>query len=126
MQACAGLKPRAGFLPDRGGLLQRHGGDGARVRQQFRKTAAPEALREFYRRWYDGGLVHVADYADPDGFLTANALQGKDTMELYVSGCDERLLLTARFDNLGKGASGAAIQNMNIVLGLDPAAGLEL
>ncbi len=95
-------------------------------RQQFKKTAAPEALREFYRRWYDGGLVHVADYADPDGFLSANALQGKDTMELYVSGCDERLLLTARYDNLGKGASGAAIECMNYVLGLDPAAGLEL
>ena len=95
-------------------------------RQQFRKTAAPEALREFYRRWYQGGLVSVSDYPDPDGFLSANALEGKDTMVLYVSGCDDRLLLTARYDNLGKGASGAAIECMNYVLGLDPAAGLEL
>ena len=47
-------------------------------------------------------------------------------MVLYVSGCDDRLLLTARYDNLGKGASGAAIECMNYVLGLDPAAGLEL
>ena len=95
-------------------------------RQQFRKTAAPESLREFYRRWYQDGLVSVSDYPDPDGFLSANALEGRDTMVLYVSGCDERLLLTARYDNLGKGASGAAIECMNYVLGLDPAAGLEL
>ena len=95
-------------------------------RQQFLKTAAPEALREFYRRWYTGGLVSVSDSPDPDGFLSANALEGKDAMELYVSGCDERLLLTARYDNLGKGASGAAIECMNLVLGLDPAVGLEL
>ena len=40
-------------------------------------------------------------------------------MEILVNGNDERILLTARFDNLGKGASGAAIQNMNIALGLD-------
>ena len=95
-------------------------------RQQFNKTAAAESLREFYRRWYSGGLVSVSDYPDPDGFLSANALEGKDSMELYVSGCDDRLLLTARYDNLGKGASGAAIECMNIVLGLDPAAGLVL
>ena len=70
--------------------------------------------------------MSVSDYPDPDGFLSANALEGKDTMVLYVSGCDDRLLLTARYDNLGKGASGAAIECMNYVLGLDPAAGLEL
>ena len=126
MQAVTGLKHAPVFCPI---VADFYSGMEVTVpvfRQQFRKTAAPEALREFYRRWYDGGLVHVADYADPDGFLTANALQGKDTMELYVSGCDERLLLTARYDNLGKGASGAAIECMNYVLGLDPAAGLEL
>ena len=47
-------------------------------------------------------------------------------MEISVSGSEERILLTARFDNLGKGASGAAIQNMNIRLGLDETAGLSL
>ena len=46
-------------------------------------------------------------------------------MTIFVTGNDERLLLTARYDNLGKGASGAAIECMNLVLGLDPATGLE-
>ena len=47
-------------------------------------------------------------------------------MELMVTGCDDRALLIARFDNLGKGASGAAVQCMNIALGLDEAEGLTL
>ena len=47
-------------------------------------------------------------------------------MEVTVTGGDERLLLTARFDNLGKGASGAAIQNMNILMGVDETEGLVL
>ena len=47
-------------------------------------------------------------------------------MQITVSGNDERILLVSRFDNLGKGASGAAIQNMNILLGLEETLGLEL
>ena len=126
MQAVTGLKHAPVFCPI---VADFYSGMEVTVpvfRQQFRKTAAPEALREFYRRWYAGGLVSVSDDPDPDGFLCANALAGKDAMELYVSGSDDRLLLTARYDNLGKGASGAAIECMNYVLGLDPAAGLEL
>ena len=126
MQAVTGLKSAPVFCPI---VADFYSGMEVTVpvfRQQFQKTAAPEALREFYRRWYEGGLVCVSDYPDPDGFLRANALEGKDFMELYVCGSDDRLLLTARYDNLGKGASGAAIECMNYVLGLDPAAGLEL
>ena len=59
-----------------------------------------------------------------EGFLAANLLVGTNNMELYVNGNDERILLTATLDNLGKGASGAAIQNMNIALGLDEGKGL--
>ena len=92
---------------------------------QLRKKAGPEDLTEFYRSWYGGTLVHCAG-PDEDGFLSAAALSGRDSMSLYVAGNNDRLLLTARYDNLGKGASGAAIECMNLVLGLDPAAGLEL
>ena len=60
------------------------------------------------------------------GFLSANAKAGKDSMELLVTGNDARLLVHARFDNLGKGASGAALQCMNIMLGLDETEGLNL
>lgn len=57
--------------------------------------------------------------AQEDGYIAANTLSGTNRMELLVNGNNERILLTARLDNLGKGASGAAIQNMNIALGLD-------
>ena len=58
--------------------------------------------------------------------IAGNSLAGKDTMEISVAGNAERILLIARFDNLGKGASGAAIQNMNILLGLEETTGLIL
>ena len=92
---------------------------------QLLKKADPDELNTFYQNWYHGPLVGCAG-PDDDGFLSAAALSGKDSMALYAAGNDDRLLLTARYDNLGKGASGAAIECMNLVLGLDPAAGLEL
>jgi N-acetyl-gamma-glutamyl-phosphate reductase len=56
--------------------------------------------------------------------LEANYNIGTNNLEISVSGGDDTILLTSRFDNLGKGASGAAVQNMNIMLGLDEATGL--
>ena len=77
-----------------------------------------------YAETYNTGLVHFEAQADESGFLSASALAGRDDMQLAVCGSDERMLLVSRFDNLGKGASGAAIQNMNILLGLDEKTGL--
>ena len=82
-------------------------------------------IREIYRDYYRDGLVRYADRADEAGFLSAAALAGRDDMEISVYG-DERILLVARFDNLGKGASGSAIQNMNIVIGADETCGLNV
>ena len=59
-------------------------------------------------------------------FLAANALTGKDTMAIVVTGNEERMMAYACFDNLGKGASGAAIQSMNLMIGCDEAKGLSL
>jgi len=81
-------------------------------------------IKNVYRSTYTGKLVHFDDACDEDGFLSANALSGRDDMQICVKGNDERIVLTARFDNLGKGASGAAIQNMNIILGVDETTGL--
>lgn len=86
--------------------------------------ASPEEIREIYRAAYPAGLIRVSDGADEDGFLSAGALAGRDDMEVGVFGRPGRMVLTARFDNLGKGASGAAIQNMNLVLGMPETAGL--
>ena len=83
-----------------------------------------EDIKEVYRNTYTGKLVHFDDACDEEGFLSANALSGRDDMQISINGNDERIILTARFDNLGKGASGAAIQNMNIVLGVDETTGL--
>ena len=60
------------------------------------------------------------------GFIPANALSGKDGMQLMVLGNDERLELVALFDNLGKGSSGAALQCLNLMTGMDETMGLNL
>ena len=58
------------------------------------------------------------------GFMYSDRLSGSASMALYVSGNDERILLMAEYDNLGKGASGAALQNLNIMLGREETTGL--
>ena len=70
--------------------------------------------------------MSVAPYSDQPAYLAANALAGTDRLELTVSGHEGQTIVTARFDNLGKGASGAAVQNMNLMLGLEPLKGLSL
>ena len=87
-------------------------------------SASPEEIREVYRSYYRGGLIRFADAPDESGFLSACAFAGRDDLEVAVFGGPERMLLVSRFDNLGKGASGAAIQNMNLALGLDETEGL--
>ncbi|MBO4708801.1 MAG: N-acetyl-gamma-glutamyl-phosphate reductase [Kiritimatiellae bacterium] len=77
------------------------------------------AIKACYRDYYRSGLVSFADdpAAAEGGFLSSAGLSGRDTLEVSAYGNGERVVLVARFDNLGKGASGAAIQNMNLVLG---------
>lgn len=85
-----------------------------------------EDIREIYAQKYNSEIVKYSPLDDGDGMISAAALSGKDSMEISVFGNSERIILTARYDNLGKGASGAAIENMNIALELDKTAGLEL
>lgn len=87
-------------------------------------SAAPEEIRDVYRDFYQTGMIRFAEAPDESGFLSAGAFAGRDDLEVAVFGNPDRILLVSRFDNLGKGASGAAIQNMNIALGLNEAAGL--
>ena len=86
-----------------------------------------EALKDCYREYYSDGVVKFVDCDtfNEGGFISAGAFAGRDDLEICVYGNDERALLVSRFDNLGKGASGAAIQNMNILLGIDETTGLE-
>lgn len=82
-----------------------------------------EALAEHYK---DEKLVTVAPIGGDEPVIYANTLAGHDSLRLIVCGHEEQAIVTALFDNLGKGASGAAVQNMNIMLGLDETAGLTL
>ena len=96
----------------------------------FREDLAPGVtardIRALYEARYAGPVVHYREQMDEAGFLSGAGLSGRDAMEVTVCGNEERILLLARYDNLGKGASGAAIQCLNLALGCDPTAGLEL
>ena len=86
----------------------------------------PSAVREVYCAAYGvgSGMVKFAEDPSEGGFLSSAALSGRDDMEVSVFGTAERAILVSRFDNLGKGASGAAIQNLNLVLGACEGEGL--
>ena len=88
--------------------------------------ATPDEIRALYRAKYQTPLVSYADAPDQGGFLSAGSLSGLDRMVVTVDGNDERILLTALYDNLGKGASGAAIECMNLCFGLPADEGLKL
>lgn len=84
-----------------------------------------ESIRQAYADFYcNAPLIQVA--GEVSGSLYGNAMAGRDSLQIVVSGNDSRMTVTALFDNLGKGASGAAIENMNLLLGLDPTTGLVL
>lgn len=94
------------------------------------KEMTPESLLAYYAEYYKGQQFIRVSAADDEvaagGFLAGNGLSGWDGLKIYVTGNEERIVVSAQFDNLGKGASGAAIQCMNIVLGCDEAKGLDL
>ena len=85
-----------------------------------------EAVKEVYKNLYTGPIAKYVENSSENGLLASNILSGKDCLEVTVLGNEERILLVARFDNLGKGASGAAVECMNISLGKDPTTGLEV
>lgn len=81
-------------------------------------------IKNIYKKKYNGPIVNFVDENDEAGFISANAYSDLDSMEIAVFGNEDRIILTARYDNLGKGASGAAIECLNIVLGQDETTGL--
>lgn len=98
---------------------------------QLSGSYTPQNIQEILAAHYQGQpMVQVmpcqGEGVLPDGFLPANALAGLDSLELFVFGHHSQILLVARLDNLGKGASGAAVQCMNLMMGLPPETGLNL
>ncbi len=85
-----------------------------------------EDVKDVYKQAYgDKIMVTYEENADENGFMSALALEYMDTMQVSVVGNADRFTLVARYDNLGKGASGSAIQNMNILLNAQEDLGLE-
>ena len=122
MLKVCGLSTAPAFLPI---VVPHHSGMEVSVPVFVRDLkGGPDDVRAVYRAAYAEGLVRYVENADEGGFMSSAKLSGSDGMEVSVYGNDERMVLVSRFDNLGKGASGAAIQNMNIVLGVPEATGL--
>ena len=84
-----------------------------------------EKVKAVYEKKYCGPLVTYCDDLSENGFISAGILSGKDSMIISVFGNEDRMILTARYDNLGKGASGAAVECLNIVLGNEDTYRLE-
>ena len=101
---------------------------GLHARLLAKKVTASDVW-EMFAAHYDGcRFVKVAGFMGEgvleEPFIPANTLAGTNMMQIFVYGNDDRIMLTSRFDNLGKGASGAAVQCLNIMLGIDEATGL--
>lgn len=83
-------------------------------------------ITTIYKNKYRGPIVNFLDEIGENGLISANGIMGKDNMQIFVEGNEDRILLIARYDNLGKGASGAALQCMNIMMGADITTGLDI
>lgn len=126
MQAFSGLKTAPLFCPV---VADFYSGMEVTVplfANDLRGTA--DDVRAAYAACYQGRILHYDGEAEQaeSGFLSASAFAGRDDMQIVVCGNEDRLLLIARFDNLGKGASGAAIQNLNLLLGVEETSGLVI
>ena len=127
MQKLAGLDQPPVFAPILGDIYK--GMATAILLQNRLLTGTPTAqdIRDMLAAYYEGQvMVQVAPFGGETPRLAAGALAGKDTLRLVVSGHEEQTMITALFDNLGKGASGAAVQNMNLMLGFPETEGLNL
>ena len=127
MQKLAGLDSAPVFVPILGDIRQ---GMMTSVMLQNRLlNGSPTAqdICEMLSSYYEGQeMVRVLPFGGETPRLATSALAGKDYLTITVSGHTDQTLLTAQFDNLGKGASGAAVQNMNIMLGFPESTGLNI
>lgn len=89
-------------------------------------AADAQDIKMFYSRKYSGPVIKYNPKVETDSFLSSAAFSGKDLMEISLTGNARRIMLNARYDNLGKGSAGAAIECMNIIMGVNRAKGLEI
>ncbi|MBO4337054.1 MAG: N-acetyl-gamma-glutamyl-phosphate reductase [Lachnospiraceae bacterium] len=126
MQVISGLKKKPLFSPV---IADYYSGMVVNVplyAELMKKALNPKELFEFYSDYYAGEKFINVYHDEELKFLSCNKCSGWDGLNIFVGGNDERLALYSQFDNLGKGASGAAIQCMNIMLGFEEDKGLVL
>ena len=97
--------------------------------RMLNSSVTAESIHDMYAKHYDGAkMVEVMPLMSADEqksfFLASNTLSGQNKIQVFVFGNDEQILLCSRLDNLGKGASGAAVQCLNIMMGIDETTGL--
>ena len=126
MQAIAGLDMPPVFAPILGDIYKGMS-TSIQLHNQMLNCGSAEKICHMLQDYYDSSkLVTVLPFGSEPARLAANTMAGKDTLQLVVTGNEEMTMVTALFDNLGKGASGAAVQNMNLMLGFDETAGLAV
>jgi len=130
MKAISGLEAPPIFYPVVGDMFQGMIVSVPLWHSQFTKKMTAKCVHDILAVHYEKSrFVQVKPFdlaaATDEGFMDATACNGTNNLEIFVFGHDEQIIVAARLDNLGKGASGAAIQCMNIACGLDETLGLE-
>lgn len=127
MQKLAGFSYPPVFAPILGDIYKGMATSILLQNRLLKGNPSAQDIWELLTSYYEGqSMITIAPFGGNAPRLAANALAGRDVLEITVSGHGDQTMLTAQFDNLGKGASGAAVQNMNIMLGFPEATGLTL
>lgn len=126
MKAVTGIEKEPAFMPVVSNFYSGMEVTVPLFKENLNEGFSIEDIKNAYKQKYQGPVVKYKKDFDEDGFVSANRLEFKDSMEISVAGNEDRILLISRYDNLGKGASGAAVECMNLVLGVDKTTGLEL
>ena len=126
MSAVTGLKTKPVFCPVVGDFYSGMEVTVPLFKDDINDGYNIEDIKKTYKDKYSGKIITYVEHDDENGFISANILSGYDNMTVSVKGNEERILLTARYDNLGKGASGAAVECMNIKLGKEITSGLNI
>lgn len=124
MQAITGIANAPAFCPIVGDFYSGMLVSVPLFSNQIKATA--DEIKEIYANKYNGAIVQYKESIDEEGFVSALTLSGKDGMAVTVMGNADRMVLMAAYDNLGKGASGAAVECMNLALGEEKTKGLIL
>ena len=124
MQAITGIANAPAFCPIVGDFYSGMLVSVPLFSNQIKATA--DEIKEIYANKYNGAIVQYKESIDEEGFISALTLSGKDGMAVTVTGNADRMVLMAAYDNLGKGASGAAVECMNLALGEEKTKGLIL